>query len=340
MKNSLTAAAVTALTASTAFLTAAPALADTAANPLPAGQHELGGQAQIGDSTWTVSNLKPSSDAIPYHPVGTLWEATATDEATHSSTTPVVSNFNARARSGQTYRELFQIATPAGVNPAGLAQGQKVSGKLYFDVTGDTPDSITYNAGGPDLALWVQPPPSPRGAGIAGRATPAGSSSAPGATPAVQPAAQPAARPGGSAGTVIPGAAQGTAAPAAGPGQQPPAAGSPASAAAGTPVQAPGEPAPGNLPGSPVPAPAASPGPPLEPGTTVPPGGPAPDVPTSPGAGTPIPGGAPAPAGSQGTPLPPGTGQPSPTPAGPQPVLAPAANAAQPAPSPTPPPAG
>jgi hypothetical protein len=336
--NSLTAAALTALTASAAFLTAAPALADTAANPLPAGQHELGAQAQIGDSTWTVSNLKPSSDAIPYHPAGTLWEATATAEATHGSTTPVVSNFNARARSGQTYRELFQIATPAGVNPAGLAQGQQASGKFYFDVTGDTPDSVTYNAGGPDLALWVQPPPSPRGGGSATRNTPAGASST-GMTPTAPPAAQPAARPGGSAGTVIPGAAQGTAAPGAGPGPQPPTAINPAPAAAGTPVQAPGEPAPGNLPAGPVPAPAASPGPQVEPGAGGPAGGAAPGAPTLPGAGAPGPGAAPAPASSQGTALQPGTEQPSPGPANPQPVTAPAANA-QPAPSPTPPPAG
>ncbi len=41
---------------------------------------------------WTVAGLKPSTDTIPYRPVGTLWEATATDEAISGSATPIVSN--------------------------------------------------------------------------------------------------------------------------------------------------------------------------------------------------------------------------------------------------------
>ena len=46
------------------------------------------------------------------------------------------SDFNARARNGETYRVLFGAATPQGVNPATIAQGQQTTGKLYFDVTG------------------------------------------------------------------------------------------------------------------------------------------------------------------------------------------------------------
>lgn len=318
MKNTAAITAVAAFAVSAGLLNAAPMRADTAAEPLPAGQHVLGGPAQIGDSTWTVSNLKPSSDAIAYRPAGTLWEATATDEATHSSATPVVSNFNARAHSGQTYRELFQIASSNGINPAGLAQGQKASGKLYFDVTGDTPDSVTYNAGGPDLALWVQPPPSAGTAGGARTFAPAGSP-ATAATPTNPPAAQPAAHSGGgSAGTVIPGAAQGTPPPGVAPGPQSPAPGNPASA--GTPAAAPAEPAPASPPPALAPA-AANPGTQLEPGTQVPP---------SPAA-------VPTPAGSQGTPLQPGTDQTPTSPANPPPAAAPAASTtAQPAPSPTP----
>lgn len=322
MKNTAAVTAVAAFAASAGLLNAAPVCADTAAEPLPAGQHVLGGPAQIGDSTWTVSNLKPSSDAIAYHPAGTLWEATATDEATHSSTTPIVSNLNARAHSGQTYRELFQIASPNGINPAGLTQGQKASGKLYFDVTGDAPDSVTYNAGGPDLALWVQPPPSAGAGGGARTIAPAGSPVT-AATPTNPPAVQPAAHPGGgSAGTVIPGAAQATPPPGAAPGPQSPTPGNPASA--GTPAVVPGEPAPASPLPAPAPAAAANPGTQLEPGTQIPP---------SPAA-------VPAPAGSQGTPLQPGTDQTPLSPANPPPALAPAANT-QPSPSPTPaPPAG
>ena len=101
---------------------------------------------------WTITDLKASTDQIPYPVAGTLWEATATDQAIEGSVTPIVSNLNARAKSGETYRVLFGVATPQGVNPATLAQGQQTTGKVYFDVVGDTPDSVVYNAGGQDLA--------------------------------------------------------------------------------------------------------------------------------------------------------------------------------------------
>jgi len=126
----------------------------------------LGSQGKLVDSAgnvvqgWTISNLKPSSDVIPHPVYGTLWEATATDEAVQGGVTPIVSNLNARARSGETYRVLFGAATPQGINPATLAQGEKTSGKVYFDVTGDTPDSVVYNAGGQDLLVWLQAPAS------------------------------------------------------------------------------------------------------------------------------------------------------------------------------------
>jgi hypothetical protein len=121
----------------------------------------IGSQAKLIDGNvvqgWTITGLKTSSDPIPYPVAGTLWEATATDEAIQGGATPIVSNLNARARSGQTYRALFGVATPQGVNPSTLAQGEKTTGKVYFDVTGDTPDSVVYNAGGEDVLVWVQP---------------------------------------------------------------------------------------------------------------------------------------------------------------------------------------
>lgn len=127
--------------------------------------HTLGGSAELVNGNvvqaWTIKDLKPSSDVIPYSAAGKLWEATATDTAVQGSVIPIVSNLNARARSGQTYRVLFGVATPQGVNPSTLSQGQQVTGKVYFDVTGDAPDSVVYSAGGPDLAVWVQPPPAP-----------------------------------------------------------------------------------------------------------------------------------------------------------------------------------
>lgn len=123
----------------------------------------IGNEAKLTDGdvvqSWTVTDLKASTDQIPYPVAGTLWEATATDQAIQGSATPIVSNLNARTKSGATYRVLFGVATPQGVSPATLAQGQKTTGKVYFDVVGDTPDSVVYNAGGQDLLVWVQPPP-------------------------------------------------------------------------------------------------------------------------------------------------------------------------------------
>jgi hypothetical protein len=222
----------------------------------------IGSQAKLVDGNvvqgWTITGLRTSSD--PYPVAGTLWEATATDEAIQGGATPIVSNLNARARSGQTYRALFGVATPQGVNPSTLAQGEKTTGKVYFDVTGDTPDSVVYNAGGEDVLVWGQPPPQPRSSGTS-------SSSARGQT-----SAAPAATPGTPAVAGSPAAATGT-------GGAPLPAGAPQpSGSSGTPLPAgtPGTPAPAGTPGTPVPAgsqgtplPAGTEGTPVAPTTTV-----------------------------------------------------------------------
>jgi hypothetical protein len=89
----------------------------------------FGSEAKLVDGAvvqgWNVKDLKPSTDVIPHPVYGTLWEATATDTAIAGTATPIVSNFNARARNGDTYRVLFGAATPQGVNPSTLAQGQQ-----------------------------------------------------------------------------------------------------------------------------------------------------------------------------------------------------------------------
>ena len=151
-----------------AMTAAAAAAIGVAAAPFASADdvevQSLGQPAALTDGNlvqhWTITGLKPSTDSIPYRPIGTLWEATATDEAIAGGATPIVSNLNARAKNGDTYRVLFGVATPQGVNPSTLAQGEKTTGKIYFDVTGATPDSVVYNAGGNDLLLWVQPPPA------------------------------------------------------------------------------------------------------------------------------------------------------------------------------------
>lgn len=203
---------------STAIATTAAALAIGFAGA-PAASAEvatttLGSAAALVDGgvtqSWTVTGLRPSSDVIPYPVQGRLWEATATGTAIAGDVQPVVSNFNARANNGDTYRVLFEVATPQGVNPAVLAPGQQTSGRLYFDVTGADPDSVVYNSLGTDLLLWVQPPPTTPGSGWtpgAPATTPAGTGSA----EAPEGAPAPEAVPGSSTGTpIVEGGSQGT----------------------------------------------------------------------------------------------------------------------------------
>jgi uncharacterized protein DUF1942 len=266
----------------------------------------IGSQAKLVDGSvvqgWTITNLKPSSDAIPYPVAGTLWEATATDEALQGGATPIVSNFNARAKSGETYRVLFGVATSEGVNPSTLAQGQKTTGKVYFDVTGATPDSVVYNAGGEDLLLWVEAPPAPRGGTQRSPAPSRGQvSPAPVASPATPaPAASPTVTgtegvplPANAHGTQLPTGSSGTPLPAGSPGTPLP----PGSQGTPLPVGSQGTPGAAGTEGAPLPASAQeapavapSPAPAVEP-TPVPAGS----------QGTPLP------AGSEGTPVAPAT---------------------------------
>ncbi|MEZ0362966.1 DUF1942 domain-containing protein [Mycobacterium sp. pUA109] len=252
-----------ALGIASASIAAADEASDTTAS------HPLGSQATLtnGDVVqgWTISDLKQSSDTIPYTPQGTLWEANATDEALQGSVTPIVSNLNARSASGQTYRVLYGVATPQGVNPGTISQGQKTTGKVYFDVTGDNPTSVVYNAGGKDLATWVQAAPSSGPAGSAPAAgsrssTPSGnqSSSTPAGTPAPAgnqqtPAGTPGgAAPAGSQGTPIPEGSQGTPLPA---GSEQTPAGTPSTPApAGTPGTQGTQEVPAATPSTPAPA--------------------------------------------------------------------------------------
>lgn len=163
-----------------AMAAAAAATVGVAAAPFASADTEvryLGQPGELVNGTviqhWTITGLKPSTDSIGYRPAGTLWEATATDEAVSGYVTPIISDLNARARNGETYRVLFGVATPQGVNPSTLAQGQKTTGKIYFDVTGEAPDSVLYRTGGNDLLLWVEPPPAPATGYTGGSTAPA-----------------------------------------------------------------------------------------------------------------------------------------------------------------------
>ncbi len=169
--------------------TAATALA---ANPTVDG---FGAREQLFDAGgatvtgYSISELKSSSDAIPYPVSGQLYEVTAALEAVQGTTTPIVSNFNARATDGATYRALYNVPTQQGVNPAALPQGAKSTGKIYFDVTGTVPNSVVYNDGAQDLLIWTAAAPSPGNAAAAPvPAAPPTPAPAPAAPPAVAPA--------------------------------------------------------------------------------------------------------------------------------------------------------
>jgi hypothetical protein len=143
--------------------TAVPASA--ANNIKPFGQQETlndygTGAPMIG---YTVTGLNPSSDAVPHN--GQLYEATVTVEGLGGWATPLVPMFNARAESGDNYRVI------GGGAPA-APPGGSTTGKLYFDVVGDVPNSVVYNDGTQDLLVWV--PGAPEG-GVPG----AGGSGAP-----------------------------------------------------------------------------------------------------------------------------------------------------------------
>ena len=123
---------------------------------------KLGSTLQMTDSvgqvvlSWTVNNLKPSSDTIPDLPVyGKVWEATATVKAIQGAVTPQIPGFNAVAPNQAAYRVLWQAATPQGISGATIPQGQQSSGKMYFDVTGPPPTTVTLNNGMQDLMIWT-----------------------------------------------------------------------------------------------------------------------------------------------------------------------------------------
>ncbi|MEB3020815.1 MPT63 family protein [[Mycobacterium] crassicus] len=233
MKSISTALAAGALAA---FVSLSTGIAGADPDPAPAPPTQpIGTQGTLAEGPgvhgWTINDLRPSSDAIPYQPRGTLWEATATDEAIQGTVFPIVANLSARSPSGQNYQSLFTVPTPQGLVPTALTQGQKTSGKVYFDVTGDAPNSMVYQGGGADLIRWVTPAPAPQAPPVAPQpqAPSAGSGSHPPASggnhrapaapqaPAQRPARPATPPPSGSSGTPIPEGSSGTPLPAEAP---------------------------------------------------------------------------------------------------------------------------
>jgi hypothetical protein len=101
---------------------------------------------------YTVKDLKPSSDVVPYPVAGRLYEANVTTNAVVGTVVPQIVDFRARTPNGNDYPALPTVSTLSG---APLGQGATASGKLYFDVVGENPDSVIYNADTQDLLGWV-----------------------------------------------------------------------------------------------------------------------------------------------------------------------------------------
>lgn len=122
--------------------------------------HQLGSHQQLADTggavvaEWTLTGLRPSTDTAPGYPLaGRLWEATTTVRAASGAVTPVIPNLRAMGPGHAQYPVLWQLASPAGLSPATLAEGQTATGKVYFDVTGPDPGAVTYSTGGPKPAM-------------------------------------------------------------------------------------------------------------------------------------------------------------------------------------------
>jgi hypothetical protein len=125
---------------------------------------KLGNELTMNDTvgqivlSWKVSNLKPSTDAVPgyfpYAVAGKLWEATATVKSVQGSVTPAISQFNAVAPNQAGYRVLWQVPFPANISGATIPQGAESTGKIHFDVTGPPPSTVTMNNGMEDLMIW------------------------------------------------------------------------------------------------------------------------------------------------------------------------------------------
>jgi hypothetical protein len=122
--------------------------------------HQLGSHQRLSDAggavvqDWTLTGLHPSADQAPGYPVaGRLWEATVTVRAASGAVTPIIPKFAAMGSDRHNYPVLWQVASPAGVSAATLAEGQTATGKVYFDVTGADPAMVTYSAGGAKPAM-------------------------------------------------------------------------------------------------------------------------------------------------------------------------------------------
>jgi hypothetical protein len=139
---------------------AASVFAAATASAAPATVQGFGTSERLVDgpmiTNYTVGSLQPSSTMIPgFAPKGKLYQADITARSDGGIVTPLVSDFNARAANGQSYRVIETVPVPNGLNPAPITQGAQSSGLIYFDVTGQPPNGVVYNDGMQDVLMWT-----------------------------------------------------------------------------------------------------------------------------------------------------------------------------------------
>jgi Domain of unknown function (DUF1942) len=111
-----------------------------------------------GEIAYTVTKLLPSGDAVPYPIYGQLYEASVMAKAVNGWVAPGVQFFSARSGGGQSYPVLAGVFPPQGLSGAPMPPTGATSGKIYFDVVGEPPNSVVYNDGSSDLLTWVMFP--------------------------------------------------------------------------------------------------------------------------------------------------------------------------------------
>ena len=121
-------------------------------------------------ASYTVIQLGPSIDPVRYPVTGLLFQATVSVQAVEGSVTPEVSMFSARTPGGLSYPVLAEVTTANGLDRGPLRQGESATGRIYFDVVADIPDSVVCNNWMADLMVWsgrsestpAPPPAEPR----------------------------------------------------------------------------------------------------------------------------------------------------------------------------------
>lgn len=100
---------------------------------------------------YTVTDFGPSSADVAHN--GQLYAATLTVQAYGAPANPAIIMFNARAQSGEGYPAILE--GPDVITAASVPARSTSSGKLYFDVTGDIPNSVVFNDGMRDIFAWI-----------------------------------------------------------------------------------------------------------------------------------------------------------------------------------------